>query len=200
MTKDVLPNADMVIDFHTGGSSRYNYPQIRYTKSSLDSYTLATQFAPRFILEKPTIRGSLRWVARKSGIPMIVYEGGEALRLDGFAIEKGLQGLQRVLASLHMKEMSLNPRYVDPTLLVKRSAWLRASRAGIFISTKTAGACVIKGEPIGMITSPYGSKSSHVLSGREGYILAHNNMPIVSQGDALFNIAFEYTTLTKPLA
>ena len=33
VTKYILPNVDYIIDFHTGGDSRYNYPQIRYTKT-----------------------------------------------------------------------------------------------------------------------------------------------------------------------
>ncbi len=199
IARTVLPVSQFVVDFHTGGASKYNYPQVRYTKSSAESLMLASYFAPRFILEKPVIRGSLRKVARESSLPMIVYEGGEALRLDGFAIDKGLQGLRRLLTSISMSTIQANLPTAEIAVHVEKSIWLRASRAGIFTWTKQAGASVAKGEPLGVITDPYGTKTLDVLANKTGYILAHNNAPVVSQGDALFNIAYQFSTRTGHL-
>lgn len=193
IARTVLPISQFVVDFHTGGGSKYNYPQVRYTKSSAESRTLATSFAPRFILEKPVIRGSLRKVARESGLPMIVYEGGEALRLDGFAIDRGLQGLRRLLAAIGMTAIPAYLPSAETTLYVEKSSWLRASRAGIFTWSKPAGASVVRGEPLGVITDPYGAKTKDVLAHKTGYLLSHNNAPVVSQGDALFNIAYQFS-------
>jgi predicted deacylase len=86
----------------------------------------------------------------------------------------------------------------EPTLLVEKSSWLRASRAGIFIWSKPAGTAVLQGEPIGLITDPYGNRKTPVLATKDGYILCHNNAPVVHQGDALFNIAHQYTLITPP--
>ncbi|HLF62338.1 MAG TPA: succinylglutamate desuccinylase/aspartoacylase family protein [Saprospiraceae bacterium] len=199
IARSVLPDAHVVVDFHTGGASRYNYPQVRYTKSSPESLVVATHFAPRFILEKPVIRGSLRKVARDANVPMIVYEGGEALRLDGFAIDRGLQGMRRLLAGLGMIGIQTDLPPAEASVHVQKCSWLRASRAGIFTWTKSSGACVTKGEPLALITDPYGTKTIPVLANKSGFILAHNNAPIVHQGDALFNIAYQFSTLSKPL-
>jgi predicted deacylase len=193
IAKNVLPEADLILDFHTGGATRYNYPQVRYTKSSPGSLTLATHFAPRFIVEKPVIRGSLRKIARQSQVPMIVYEGGEALRLDGFAIHRGLQGLRRVLAALEMTDVPDDLPGAEASIHIQKASWLRASRAGIFSWTKSSGARITKGEPLGMITDPYGARTVPILANKGGFILAHNNAPVVSQGDALFHIGFEYS-------
>ena len=57
----------------------------------------------------------------------------------------------------------------------------------------------MKGEPLGMITDPYGSKTIEVLANKGGYILAHSNASVVSQGDAIFNIAHDFEHLTFPL-
>ncbi len=199
IARTVFPHAQIVIDFHTGGASRYNYPQVRFTKASEESLFLATLFGSRFILEKPVIRGSLRKVARDLNIPMLIYEGGEALRLDQFCIEKGLQGLRRILAFSQMIVPQTGNPAAEECVFVEKSSWLRASRAGIFSWTKPSGARIVKGEPLGYIADPFGSKTVPVLATRAGYILAHNNTPVVSQGDALFHIAYQFSYRSQPL-
>ena len=118
---------------------------------------------------------------------MLVFEGGENNRLDGFAIEKGLEGIQRVLAHLNMLEYPPHP--VESGLFFSKTTRQRAPRAGIFQWTKSGGQKVIKGEPIGMITDPYGLEKTIIKASHNGYIIGHNNNSIVSQGDALFHLA-----------
>ena len=48
-----------------------------------------------------------------------------------------------------------------------------------------------KGETLGYITDAYGFEKHSVLANRDGQIIGHNNVPVVSQGDALFHLAFE---------
>lgn len=194
VSRIIMPEIDFGMDFHTGGGSRYNYPQVRYSRQSVQSLTLARYFAPPFIIKKPLIRRSLRQVARDQNIPLLVYEGGEALRLDGFAITKGLQGLQRVLASKRMIEPDPDDR-VEPSLLFEKTSWVRASASGIFTWSKCSGMKVRQGEPLGTITDPYGSRKIMVLANKSGYILGHNNASVINQGDALFNIGYQFKTL-----
>jgi predicted deacylase len=49
---------------------------------------------------------------------------------------------------------------------------------------------VRKGEPLGVINDPYGQEEIHVNSSKDGYIIGHNNAPVVGQGDALFHIGW----------
>ncbi len=93
MTKEILPNADLILDLHTGGAGRYNYPQTRFTKDDNDSRQLATAFGAPFMIDKPVIGKSLRKTANKMLTPIVVYESGEALRIDENGIETGLQGI-----------------------------------------------------------------------------------------------------------
>lgn len=192
LTKRILPVVDFGIDFHTGGAARYNYPQVRYTRKDEISLLLAREFGAPFIIGKPVITRSLRKVARDQSIPMLVYEGGESLRLDGFSIAKGLQGLERILASQEMYHSNLrNPDH--PVVHIERATWIRAAHSGIFTWSKPSGWFVNKGEPLGMITDPYSNRVSKVLASRDGYITGHNNSPIVNQGDALFHIGYQYS-------
>lgn len=189
LTKHILPVVDFGMDFHTGGGSIYNYPQIRVTQGDKDAYMIAELFGAPFIIKSGMINKSLRKECNKRGIPMMVYEGGESSRLDSFAIQEGLNGIQRVMSSLGMiDKQPLAPK--DPIVL-ERNKWVRANQSGIMISYKKAGDYVDKGEVLGHITDPYGIKESKIKSPYSGYIYGHNNMPVVHKGDAIYHIGFE---------
>ena len=187
LTKEILPHIDYGLDFHSGGRGHYNYPQIRYTEGHAPSHALATAFSAPLMLAFKTIPKSLRKTALDANKPMLVFEGGENNRLDGFSIEKGLEGIQRVLAYLDMLEYPHPP--MENSLFLSKTTRQRAPRAGIFQWTKSGGQKVIKGEPIGMITDPYGLEKTIIKASHDGYIIGHNNNSIVSQGDALFHLA-----------
>lgn len=187
LTRKILPYTDVALDFHTGGASRYNYPQVRYSEKSESSKKLAEIFAAPFTIPKSEIRGSFRRETIKRGIPTLVYEGGEALRLDGFAIERGINGIKRVLK--HYEMISETAPIPASTTIVKASSWVRAPEAGLFRWSKSSGSKIKKGEPLGNIHDPYGSKKIVVSAPSSGYIIGHNNAPVVNVGDALFHLA-----------
>ena len=79
----------------------------------------------------------------------------------------------------------------EASILFNKTTWLRASKAGMFQWSKCSGSKIYKGEPLGAINDPYGQGILKVFAPREGYIIGHNNAPVVSQGDALFHIGYE---------
>ncbi|MCB0691162.1 MAG: succinylglutamate desuccinylase/aspartoacylase family protein [Saprospiraceae bacterium] len=188
LTKKILPNVDVALDCHTGGSSRYNFPQIRYNKNDKKAEILAQMFNAPFAVEKPYIAHSFRKSANEMGIPAIVFEGGESVRLDGLAIDHGLRGLQNLMAGLGI--ISENKKREIDSLTISNTSWIRASQSGIFIWSKSSGNKIYKGEPLGEIKDPFGTKSVKVLSKHNGYIIGHNNASVVNQGDALFHVGF----------
>ena len=190
LTKRVLPVVDVVLDFHTGGASRYNHPQVRYTRGDSKSLKLARSFNAPFIIRKPLVVRSLRKVAKELKIPILVYEGGESTRLDGLAIERGLHGLRNVM--INQKMIRGKSVAYSKSILIEKTTWVRASHSGIFIWSKKSGSIVRKGEPLGVISDPYGSRRVVVIATRAGYILGHNNASVVNQGDALFNIGYQF--------
>jgi len=194
LTKKILPYVDIAMDFHTGGSSRYNYPQIRYTGSDEVAEELALVFGTRFAIKKGVIPKSFRKTAKEHNIPTLVFEGGESVRLDGYSISKGVQGLKRVLAHLNMIHLQTMNNDLE-TILCKKTTWVRAPYSGIFIWSKESGQKVRKGEPLGVVKDPYGSKSITVTSQYEGHIIGHNNASVINQGDALYHIAIDYDTI-----
>ena len=189
LTKKVVPLADYILDFHTGGRSIFNYPQIRYTNSHEASRELAEVFAAPLLVAKPTIPKSLRKVATDLGKPTLVYEGGESLRYDGLSIQKGMEGIHRVLVSLEMLEGALPAS--NQSRWYEKTIWVRAPRAGMFLWHKCSGNEVHKGEVLGLINDPYGEGTIKVIAKRDGFIIGHNNAAVVSQGDALFQIGYK---------
>lgn len=187
LTKKILPYVDVALDFHTGGASRYNYPQTRYTASDERAKEIADLFNAPYTIAKPIIPKTFRKTAKDLMIPAVVYEGGESIRLDGFAIENAIQGIKRVLIGLDMFDQEHQPPHRD-THHISKTYWIRAPFSGIFIWSKSSGNYVQKGEPLGTIKDPFGGRSVSVLSKMAGHIIGHNNGSVVNQGDALFHI------------
>jgi len=189
LTRNVLPLVDYGIDFHTGGSARYNFPQVRYSSKDPESFKLAKAFGAPYIVSKPAIDKSLRKVMGTQKKPHLVFEGGESLRYDGFSIDNGIAGTLRVMKHLGMiKKAPVKRRKV---IVFEKSSWVRADRSGLFRWTQQSGAKVSKGEPLGFINDPYGENKNTVLAHQDGFIIGHNNAPVVSAGDALFHIGYK---------
>jgi len=182
LSQTILPLVDFGVDFHTGGSSRYNYPQVRYTVGDSAAKTLAEQFAAPYLMEKKNLEKTLRHTAAGMDIPILVYEGGESLRFDGFSIDHGLKGMQRILFQQNMLKTDA-PAHHSPKYFSKFT-WMRAEESGMFMWMQASGAKVSKGEVLGVINSPHGNKEIRVLAKQDGYIVGHNNAPVVNAGDA----------------
>lgn len=190
LSKEILPLVDFGIDFHTGGGGIYNYPQLRYNPEDEKSKEIAAAFgAPLMIASKAPVK-SLRKTAQKLQIPILTFEGGENQRYDGFSLQVGYEGIQRLL--LHFGMLSNNHTLLEPAVKSKeiyKSSWLRAHQAGLFRWFKSSGHQIRKGEPLGVICDPHGNaKDKRLLAPKDGYLIGHVNSAVVNQGDALFHI------------
>jgi predicted deacylase len=190
LTKSILPLVDFGIDLHTGGDSRYNHPQIRFTRTDEKARELAEVFNAPFTIPKVRIPKSLRKVAGDMGIPVIVFEGGESKRLDGLSIDTAIQGIQNVMDHYNMFGEKTDSKK-QASVLIQKTRWIRAAEAGMFIWSKHSGMKVKKGEILGVIKDVQGGRSIDVLARMDAYIIGHNNAPVVNSGDALFHIGLE---------
>lgn len=192
LTKKILPQADVAIDFHTGGSARYNYPQIRYSKKDPVAAQMAFNTNLRYLIEQPLIKSSFRRAASDMKVPAIVYEGGESIRLDRLSIESGIETIKSQLSALGMAD-GFNVTPPAEQWIIHKTSWIRASVPGLFIWSKKAGEVVSKGEKLGEIKEAFGTKSTDIIAKIDGHIICHNNASVVSLGDALFHIGDEYS-------
>ncbi|WP_242927822.1 succinylglutamate desuccinylase/aspartoacylase family protein [Pontibacter vulgaris] len=186
--KEVMPYVDYGVDFHTGGSSRTNYPQIRCVMSNKKNEELAKAFSAPFILNAGYRQGSLRKEAAKIDKSILVFETGESLRFDELGIREGMEGTMRLLHHLGM--LASAPASREDTKVCMKDIWLRAKNAGLFRSTIKVGDYVKKNQVVGSITDPYGEMEVRLNAPANGYVVGLNNMPVVNQGDAILHIAF----------
>ncbi len=195
LTQYILPQVDYIFDFHTGGDSRYNYPQLRYTKFDSKALELAKVFNAPFIIESGMITKSLRKACKDLQISILVYEGGESVRLDGYSIKVGIKGIKNCLSELSMIPSEPSDHNLEKSVIIDKTSWIRAEHAGVFIWEKSSGVFVNSGEVLGNIYDPYGKKSILVKCKVSGYIIGHNNASVVNYGDALFHIGYEKTDI-----
>ncbi|SEC33653.1 hypothetical protein SAMN04489761_2711 [Tenacibaculum sp. MAR_2009_124] len=188
LMEELIKNVDFAIDYHTGGAQRNNFPQIRYTPQDREGLELAKIFNAPLMFASKLIPKSFRNECYKNSIPVIVYEGGESLRLDENAIKEGIDGTLRVLQ--YFKMITNVPETITEieSIHLNKRKWVRAKVAGLF-STKVAnGSAIKKGQILGSIMDTYGETNYKVKSPINGYVIAKNNFPIINMGDALFHV------------
>lgn len=192
--KEIVDRCDYGIDLHTGAIHRENLPQIRANLDDMETARIANAFHVPLLLNSDLRDGSLREIAAKRGIPMLLYEAGEALRFDERAIRAGVKGIVAVMRELKMLPASSRKANRPEPLVVRSTYWARAERSGIFRATAALGTRVRRGEIIGVIADPFGEQEDDVHATNNGIIIGRNNLPLVNEGEALFNIArFEST-------
>lgn len=183
--KKIIPIIDVGIDFHTGGSSRSNFPQIRCVLNIEQNLELAKAFAPPVIIHSGLIDKSFRKAAYKKGKHILVYETGESLRFDQNGIQEGINGTLRLMQHLKMIKEAPEPHSSE---IYENSVWVRASFAGLYHSKIKLGDFIEKGMNLGSITDPFGNEKKILKSKYEGRVIGFNNCPVVHKGDALLHI------------
>lgn len=189
MTHEILPQVDIGLDFHTGGASHNNYPQIRANFHTPEEVELAKAFGAPFIIESPFRDKSLRKTAARAGKTILVYEGGETLRLRKQVLDVGVSGMLRVMKHLGMRDDA--PEQVYDPIFIKTSTWIRAKHAGLHHAHVRNGNKIERNQMLGLITDPYGQFEKVIKSPLNGYVIGINNYPVVNMGDALLHIGSE---------
>lgn len=176
------------IDLHAGSNHRFNLPHIRASFNDDEGKRLAEAFGAPVMVHAKTRDGSLRAAVAEQGVPVLLYEAGEALRFDEFSIRTGVRGIISV-----MHEIGMLPRQAKrrkrTVLHTSTSKWVRAPISGIITQRVAIGAQVGTGECIGVVSDPYGEVEYDVTAPVSGIILGRLELPLVYQGDALFHIA-----------
>lgn len=187
-TSAILPQIDFCIDLHTGGARRHNYPQIRFTLGDEKSEKLAIIFDAPYNFHSNLINKSFRKVAFQKGISTIVYEAGESMRFDDFAIQKGVQGILNILKHFGMSGPMFMKR--GKTIHLNERKWLRAPTAGMFIPKVLNGTIIEKGQILGVITDAFAYHYKEIKAPFNGHLFCINHQAVVNQGDALFHVGY----------
>lgn len=189
-TTQVLLHADYCLDFHTGGASRFNAPQIRITPGDENLLKLAKVFNVPFTVYSKNLAKTYRSTCNKLGIPILLFEGGKSLESNTQVVNFGVRGTKRFLDSLNMLDSKFNLSYpIKDTVIIEKSKWIRAQKSGLFHLKINCNKLVKSGEILAIITDPYGKMKFNVTAPNKGFIINVNQAPIVHQGDAIFHIS-----------
>lgn len=189
-TQEIIRQCDFGIDLHTGNKHSENLPHVRTNLEVPGTNELAKAFNVPVIVNAKLRDGSIRQAASELNIPVLVYEGGEALRFNETAIRIGLRGVLNVLQS---SEMIVIKKRISQNKITPRisyiTSWVRSSESGILHAYNSLGNDVDEGEKIGTIANPFAKKETEIITHLGGIIIGKNTLPLVNEGDALFHIA-----------
>ncbi len=190
LLNEIIPQVDYAIDFHAGGASRFNAPQIRIAPNNDDLKILANVFQAPFTLNSKHISGSFRNSCDKLGVKMLLFEGGKSIDLNPEITKHGVEGTKRILKHLDMLNENLPVEIPQKkSILIEKSSWIRANSSGLFQGLVSIGTYVKKGELLAIVSDPYGKKENEVKAPNSGYLINVNEAPIVYQGDAIYHIS-----------
>ena len=185
---EIVQKCDLGIDLHTASIHKSNLPQVRTNIDNQYTFGLAKAFGAPVVLHSELRDGSLRAVAQEEGVPILLYEAGEALRFDETSIRIGVQGLINVLRANEMLPKVLRKTKKIP-LITRSSRWIRSSESGMLRTIKALGDTVEKNEIIAYIDEPLDDAIYEILSPFDGVIIGKSEIPLVQAGDAVFHIA-----------
>ena len=190
LVTEILPSVDYSVDFHAGGASRFNAPQIRIVPNDLDLKLLADVFDAPFTLYSKNITGSFRSAGSKLGVKMLLFEGGKSLDINNQIAAEAVNGVKRLLSHLQMLDDKWGViKQQNPTIFIEKSGWVRAKCSGLLHDGNLVGQLVKKGAILGKITDPFGKFEQKVKAPNDGYIINANHSPIVYEGDAIYHIS-----------
>ncbi len=188
--KEIMPAVDYAVDFHAGGASRFNAPQIRIASNNPELKKLADIFDAPFTLYSKNIAGSFRNASEKLNVKMLLFEGGKSLDINDQIAQEGVNGTKRLLNYLGMlSDKQIVETQNTKTIYIEKSGWLRAKCSGLFHDYNKIGCFVIKGTILGLITDPFGKFEQKVKAPNNGFVINANHSPIVYEGDAIYHMS-----------
>jgi hypothetical protein len=183
---EVVMHADFGIDLHTAAIHRDNLPQIRADMSTETLVPLAKAFAAPVLIHSAPPEGSLRHAADFEGVPILVYEAGEALRFDEVSIRIGLRGIVNVMREMGM--LSIKRKPPKPSAVLRSTSWVRAPSSGIARMLAKLGDMVSKEDVLAFVGDAGGNGEEPIVSPFDGVIIGRANLPLVYEGEAVFHI------------
>tara|TARA_R110002110_G_scaffold90819_3_gene236048 strand:+ start:110 stop:1138 length:1029 start_codon:yes stop_codon:yes gene_type:complete len=190
LLQEIVSKCTHGIDLHTGARHRENLPQIRADLDNEELKSMAYAFGVPAILNSKIRDGSLRGSAVDAGIPVLVYEAGEALRFDEIAIRAGLRGIQNVMRHIGMFPKRRRDEQEKLPVVSANTSWIRAPHSGILRNSVKLGAKVEANSILGVIGDPLGFTEDEVFAPEEAMLIGRTNLPLVHEGDALYHLAY----------
>jgi len=187
--ENIVHNSDYGIDLHTGAVNRSNMPQIRANLDHDPTMEIAKAFGAPVVINSNILDGSLRACAAERGLPILIYEAGEALRFDETGIRAGIRGIMNVMRHIGMLPKAKKPQRAE-SVFTRSTHWVRAVTSGIVTGKVSLGSSVARGQRLATISDPLGEDEENVVAPNDGIVIGRSNLPLAHEGDALFHIGY----------
>jgi predicted deacylase len=202
----VVRKCTALVDLHSGSFHRTNLPQVRADLNDPATLDLAMAFGTGIVVHNPGLPGTLRRAAADAGIPAITYEAGESMRFQRQEIERGMQGLTRLIAHIGLVESPAEgaasapaaqpvppeaSEAEDPAQLYWSSRWVRVDASGILLASVALGDLVEEGDLLGTVTDPLSNRRNQIFAPGGGRVIGMAVDQMVVPGFAAFHVASE---------
>ncbi|MDP5054774.1 MAG: succinylglutamate desuccinylase/aspartoacylase family protein, partial [Congregibacter sp.] len=158
--KEVLKKCTHGIDLHTGSRHRSNFPQIRADLDDEQAAEMTRAFGVPLAINAKIRDGSLRYCAGDMGIPVILYEAGEALRFEEVYIRAGVRGIINVMRSIGMLPGSRGRTTQPDPIISEETTWVRAGESGVLRTFSALGDKVNAGQVLAIVADPLGTTAA----------------------------------------
>tara|TARA_R110002094_G_scaffold101605_1_gene101551 strand:+ start:92 stop:1132 length:1041 start_codon:yes stop_codon:yes gene_type:complete len=186
---EVVLRCDFGIDLHSAAVHRTNLPQVRVSPSDRRIQAMAQDFGAPVVLTSGLREGSLRAVAARQDVPILLYEAGEGLRFDEMAVRAGVAGILRVLRGQNMLPAKGIAKAKAAPHLCTSSQWLRAPAGGLLRTFRAEGEIVAEGDVLASVCDPFGAVEVDLVAPEPGILIGRAILPVVNEGDAVFHLA-----------
>lgn len=209
---DVISEADLYIDLHTGGRTMDVYPLCGYGLVN-NSATLETQRRMARAMDLPLIWGTSAELdgrsmsaARDAGVPAIYAEYRGRGTCDSKGIGAYVDGCLSVMAEFGMLEktgqllqsshqlVAEDPRPSSGHMQVCNPSPI----TGLFEPAIELGQFVETGDLLGIVIDPLSGKEQKIVSEQSGSVIVFRSYPQVDEGDALAVILENHDTSSPP--
>lgn len=190
-TTEIFNKADVCLDLQTGFINYSNLPQMFVNFNDEHAKSLAEAFNAPVISNMTYEKGSLRSLAQKMNKPFLLFEAGEALRFDEYAIKFGVNGILNLMRKLEMlPAKNSKNETLTQSFFTEKNTWVRAPISGISHTNYKLGQHVQKGEVLCTINDPFGAAENvKIKCPQEAIIVGKNNLPLVYEGESLFQLS-----------
>ena len=184
-----IASCDVGLDFHTSTRGRTTMYHVRADMVNPAVAPLARAFGSNVILSGEADQGSLRTVATNDGIPTVTVEMGRAHRFQPELIERGIEGVESVLAQYGVLPDApvTYPGWRRIVDAARDKTWLRAEVGGLVEMCYDAP-LVYEGDTVCTITDHFQTREVTVEAPFTGLVVGVLQNPVAAPGHPLCHL------------
>ncbi|MDZ7701178.1 MAG: succinylglutamate desuccinylase/aspartoacylase family protein [Halobacteriales archaeon] len=185
-----IAQCDLGIDFHTSTRNRTTMFHVRADLEDEAVAELAEAFGANVVLSGEGDAGSVRTVATRDGIPTITVEMGKAHRFQPALIERGLAGVESLLAGAgaYPDGEVVEPAWRKVIGPNEEKRWLRADTGGLVEMQWGPDPLVHEGDAICTITDHFKRTERVVEAPFTGLIVGVLENPVALPGHPICHL------------